>query len=163
MTQGPPGRSFVTCWGLVVAPSQTRVSSLTMDADKNAKKRRSFLGFKRSTNTTDVDGSFKIRVSPVEVGSWNPIIYYGLLHHPRWLGMGFLNHQQYCGKLRLRVSFALRIWTRFFMLFCLFFNLQTTSFEIPILWSGNLKGLLIMIVSDWLVVVMGMVVTIDYH
>ena len=33
-------------WGLVVALAQTRVSSLTMDADKNAKKRRSFLGLK---------------------------------------------------------------------------------------------------------------------
>ena len=25
-----------------------------------------------------------------------PIIYDGFQHHPRWLGMGFLNHQQYC-------------------------------------------------------------------
>ena len=30
-----------------------------------------------------------------EVGSWNPIIYRVLYLNPRWLGMGFLNHQQF--------------------------------------------------------------------
>ena len=38
--------------------------------------------------------------SPIEVGSWNPIIY-KVLHiytSKRWLGMGFLNHQQYCNQ-----------------------------------------------------------------
>ena len=41
-----------------------------------------------------VDGSEILR-SPVEVGSWNPIIYKVLETSQRWLGMGFLNHQQY--------------------------------------------------------------------
>ena len=36
----------------------------------------------------------EIRRSPVEVGSESPIIYDGFYDHPRWLGMGFLNHQQ---------------------------------------------------------------------
>ena len=32
----------------------------------------------------------EIRRSPVEVGSWNPIIYVGFYDHPRWLALGFL-------------------------------------------------------------------------
>ena len=39
--------------------------------------------------------------SPVEVGSWNPIFYDGFGIHPRWLGMGFLNHQQYSSDDRM--------------------------------------------------------------
>ena len=33
-------------------------------------------------------------VPPVEVGSWNPIIYRGLAPSKQWLALGFLNHQQ---------------------------------------------------------------------
>ena len=40
-----------------------------------------------------LDGEEILR-SPVEVGSENPIIYKVWMHYPRWLGMGFLNHQQ---------------------------------------------------------------------
>ena len=37
----------------------------------------------------------EIRQSPVEVGSWNPIIYGAVFLHSRWLTLGFLNHQQF--------------------------------------------------------------------
>ena len=40
-----------------------------------------------------VDGSFEIRRAPVEVGSLSH--YLQRFIHPGWLGMGFLNHQQY--------------------------------------------------------------------
>ena len=34
-------------------------------------------------------------ITPVEVGSWNPMFYRVWNTSKRWLGMGFLNHQQY--------------------------------------------------------------------
>ena len=45
----------------------------------------------RSMNAT-IDGSEILR-SPVQVGSLSHRLQ-GFIH-PRWLGMGFLNHQQY--------------------------------------------------------------------
>ena len=44
----------------------------------------------------------EIRRSPVEVGSWSHYLRYFI--HPRWLGMGFLNHQQYV------LSFNIKHW-----------------------------------------------------
>ena len=95
MTQGPPGRSFswktsnksVMCWGPVVALAQTRVSSLTMDADKNAKKRRSSLGLKRSMVRWESGYHQSLEET-------NPIIYdrvFAPFSNGGWLGMGFLS------------------------------------------------------------------------
>ena len=45
-----------------------------------------------------VDGS-EIRRSPVEGKVvYHPIYLQGFQIHPRWLGMGFLKHQQYLHK-----------------------------------------------------------------
>ena len=40
-----------------------------------------------------VDGS-EIRRSPADVGNLSPWFYQGFCDHPRWLALGFLNHQQ---------------------------------------------------------------------
>ena len=62
-----------------------------------------------------VDGNQKIlrRFTSWGKGSWNPIIYKGFQKHPRWLGMGFLNHQQYVVAKRVSImekGESLKFW-----------------------------------------------------
>ena len=63
-----------------------------------------------------IDGNQQIWRSPVEVDSWNPIIY-GVFIHPRWLALGFLNHQQYlyCFLTAINISIWNRVanWSKF--------------------------------------------------
>ena len=56
-----------------------------------------------------VDGS-EIRRSPAEVGNLSPWFYQGFCDHPRWLALGFLNHQQITSELSWP-SLAAKCWT----------------------------------------------------